>query len=839
MKKITTLAILFCALVQVAWGQIPTDYYTGTDGLTGEELKLQLHQIIRGHTVKTYADFRDTILPDLDEDPDNSDNIILFYKNNSIPKSNFASNNQPDFWNREHTWPKSHGFPDEADTAYTDVHNLRPSDATVNTSKSNKDFSNVEHTDENAEGEAPDTYTDSDFWEPRDEIKGDVARILFYMATRYESDVLDLELVDRASGSSDPELGVLYTLIRWHEADPVDTYEQERHEGAYGYQENRNPFVDHPEWVAAIFGSATDPNLIVDQNNFNPDFGKVALGSSLVQSYTLKAYNLTGDVSVAVAAPFSLSSNGTDYAQTLTLASDGESEQSFNVSVKYEPGSEDEEASATVTHTTDGDTYSFEVTGSEGTQELISIAEARQKDEGEIVYVTGIVISAGTNSADNKFIYDGTAGLVVRSFDAGNESENLVLGDEVTVSGPLTDYNSLLEIDGSPIVIDVLNQNVDLPTYQEVTIAEIGEAYESEPVIIRNVTFDDAGDEFAYGNFTISDDTGSLIFRIGNDLHPLVGETIPSGSYDIQGFIGQYFSDYQLFVNGVDDLIKVAEPEVPFESIAEVRLKSEGQSAKIKGIVIGGENNSEHNRVVYDGTAGLVVRSLTGDLSAPLTVGDSVVVQGEALDYNGLFELEGNDVSITVLNTDNTLPDPQEISIAEIGEDYESELIHLSGVSIAESGDFGQGEYTLTDGDLQITFKIGTTTHDLVGTAIPAGTFDLTGYVGESSDGYEVYARTAADISNVSAVLGATASIDDQMRIYPNPAADMVTITLPADYAEDYYQLNLYQMSGQLIYSRFYHSQTIEVDVSEVHAGVYWLQAKSAAQVYMKKLVIH
>lgn len=88
--------------------EIPDGYYEGTED---SDLKLLLHQIIRGHKVLDYNEFRDTVLPDLDEDPNNEDNIILFYKNNSIPKTGFASNNQDDFWNREHTWPSSHGFP--------------------------------------------------------------------------------------------------------------------------------------------------------------------------------------------------------------------------------------------------------------------------------------------------------------------------------------------------------------------------------------------------------------------------------------------------------------------------------------------------------------------------------------------------------------------------------------------------------------------------------------------------------------------------------------------------------------------------------------------------------
>ena len=278
------------------------------------------------------------------------------------------------------------------------------------------------------------------------------------MDVRYESDRLDLKLVDRESISSQPELGVLYTLIQWHEADPVDEAEIARHEGVYGYQQNRNPFIDHPEWVAEVFGATTDPLLVVDDLNFNPDFGLVELGSSLVQTYSLTGYNLTDDVSVKVATPFSLSIDQTNWSDSIGFESDASGEQSFNVFARYEPSQAEEVAEATIIHYTDGDTIDFDVKGQEGGVELLTIAEAREKNLGDVVFVTGIVINPGNNSSNNKVIYDGTAGIVVRSFDNGNTSADLMQGDSITISGGLGDFNNLLQIVESPIVIDVIEQ---------------------------------------------------------------------------------------------------------------------------------------------------------------------------------------------------------------------------------------------------------------------------------------------------------------------------------------------------------------------------------------------
>lgn len=561
------LSLTFCSLFLGLAEAQPAGYYDGTDGLADQELKAKLHSIITGHEVFSYDNIKQ-VLPDLFEDPENPQNIILFYKGSSIPKANFASNNEPDFWNREHTWPKSHGFPNDADTAFTDVHNLTPSDATVNTSKSNKDFNDVEHTEENEEGEAPDTYTTADYWEPRDEIKGDVARILFYMDTRYESAMLNLQIVDRKSFSGDPEIGVLYTLLRWHEADPVDDVERARHEKAYGYQLNRNPFIDHPEWVASIWGDVNAPNLTVNQLNFSTDFGTVPFGHSLVQQYQLKGYNLESSLIIIVEEPFSLSADGDTYAQQLTIANDPTlDEQVFTVYLKFEPQEADEATSVrVVTHSTSGaNDVSFEVQGKEGEVSVLTIAEARQQPLGAVVQVAGVVIDAGNNNSSSRVIFDGTAGIVVRSFDAGNESALLVQGDSILVNGGLSEYGGVLQIEESPIRISLIAQGANLPEPQEVTVAQIGEEYESELVVVRNVTFDEAGGTFAgggsSGNFSITDPTGSMVFRIGASSHPLVGQAIPTGVYDITGFVGEFGGAYQISPRTSDDLLLIEEVE--------------------------------------------------------------------------------------------------------------------------------------------------------------------------------------------------------------------------------------------------------------------------------------
>ena len=106
-------------------------------------------------------------------------------------------------------------------------------------------------------GQIPGSSLNNSLFEPRDEVKGDVARMLFYMAVRYEGydEYLDLELNENILDRSDisPFHGKLSLLLEWNLLDPVDDFERQRNEVIFGYQGNRNPFIDYPEFANMIF----------------------------------------------------------------------------------------------------------------------------------------------------------------------------------------------------------------------------------------------------------------------------------------------------------------------------------------------------------------------------------------------------------------------------------------------------------------------------------------------------------------------------------------------------------------------------------------------------------
>lgn len=229
-------------------GPYDDTYYKAAIGKSGTALRTALHDIIDGNATLSYDQVW-TALKDTDQDPADSGNVIELYTGRSIAKSNNGGGSGQ--WNREHVWAQSRGGFTTSAGPGTDLHHLRPEDVSVNSTRGNKDFDNGG----SAVSGCGDCFTDSDSFEPRDAVKGDVARMLFYMAVRYEGGdgFNDLEMSSTV-GSSSSRIGDLETLLAWNSADPVDSFELRRNDRIYSqWQHNRNPFIDHPEWAAAIW----------------------------------------------------------------------------------------------------------------------------------------------------------------------------------------------------------------------------------------------------------------------------------------------------------------------------------------------------------------------------------------------------------------------------------------------------------------------------------------------------------------------------------------------------------------------------------------------------------
>ncbi|MGO4603083.1 endonuclease [Terrabacter sp. 2YAF2] len=232
-------------------GPYDSTYYASAIGKTGPALHTELHRIISsGVTTLTYDQVW-TALKDTDQDPGNSNDVIEVYSGRSIAKSDNGGG--VDQWNREHVWAKSHGDFGTVNGPGTDVHHLRPEDVTVNSTRGNLDFDNGG----SAVAQCAGCLSDGDSFEPRDAVKGDVARMIFYMAVRWDGGdgFADLEPDDHVGNGTAPAIGKMSVLKQWNLQDPPDAFEKRRNQVIFDtWQHNRNPFIDHPEWVSAIYG---------------------------------------------------------------------------------------------------------------------------------------------------------------------------------------------------------------------------------------------------------------------------------------------------------------------------------------------------------------------------------------------------------------------------------------------------------------------------------------------------------------------------------------------------------------------------------------------------------
>ena len=233
-------------------------YYSTINGQSGSELKSALNSIIDNHNSISYTPGVWDAHKDLYEDPNNADNIILFYSQASIDKSNQDSGGSPStYFNREHLWPRSYGI-GTSGSDNTDLHHLVPVYKGVNSSRSNKYFDNSDPSQLDYENPAndlsPSCTANSDTFEPGDAQKGRVARAILYMATRYDY----LELVNTPPSAppstSDSRMAQLRTLLDWNRKALPAVKEKNNNQKIYElYQNNRNPFIDYPEFADAIW----------------------------------------------------------------------------------------------------------------------------------------------------------------------------------------------------------------------------------------------------------------------------------------------------------------------------------------------------------------------------------------------------------------------------------------------------------------------------------------------------------------------------------------------------------------------------------------------------------
>lgn len=337
MKKILVVFYFFVFGFLVS-AQIPAGYYDAAAGLTGLPLKTALYNIIKGHIVVDYDGLYASYVS-TDNLPTNKvwdmysikfDGTANYWFANTANSSDQCGsyNSEGDCYNREHSTPQS--WFNGATPMYSDLFNVYPTDGYINNRRA--DFpiakvSSASYTSSNGSkvGQCSSCggYNGNAF-EVIDAFKGDFARTFLYMATRYQNVVSswpsnsnECAAVYAGNGNLVFHPWYITMLLSWCALDSVSQKEIDRNDAVYSIQRNRNPFIDHPEWILDIWGAEASvqqkelvnvdifpnpasENLTIKFNDLNKAIEKIEIysfTSSLVKSIENPTYNQSIDVS--------------------------------------------------------------------------------------------------------------------------------------------------------------------------------------------------------------------------------------------------------------------------------------------------------------------------------------------------------------------------------------------------------------------------------------------------------------------------------------------------------------------------------------------------------------
>lgn len=317
--------MLLALHVFISFAQIPANYYNTATGLSGTPLRQALHDIIDAHSAKSYSSLL-SYYQTTDKKPNNTVWDMYSDVPNGTPPYTFTFSqncgnysNEGDCWNREHSWPQS--WFNSSSPMVSDLFHVYPTDGKVNGWRGNYPYGEVSNpsiTTLNGGKLGPCTfpgYTGTVF-EPINEYKGDFARTYFYMCTRYYTEDSGWQTNDMITGAN-LKPWALELMKKWHQQDPVSAKEIARNNAVYGIQGNRNPFIDHPEYVCMIWPSGSYCSIVPSITNIvkNPATPGVGVATSIsatitddgtISSATLKwgtsAVSLTNTINMSAGA---------------------------------------------------------------------------------------------------------------------------------------------------------------------------------------------------------------------------------------------------------------------------------------------------------------------------------------------------------------------------------------------------------------------------------------------------------------------------------------------------------------------------------------------------------
>ena len=341
-----SLVLMILISMQVT-AAVPSGYYNNAQNKSDQALMSALHQIIKGHTKRSY----DQLKTDFKTTDCNGNIIIDRYSDSQFTYgTDFCGtyNGVGDCYNREHSIPNSWWGGSSSDTAYTDLHHLIPTDGWVNSERGNYPFGDCANGTPKGTGKRG-TCTFSGYnstvFEVADEYKGDFARMYFYFAVRYMTRISSYtsglgSVVFTSGNYKCLTTWAINQLLEWHRNDPVSSLETTRNDAVYGLQRNRNPFVDYPELVEYIWGNmqgnawnsgstpTPTPTLTSPTNGSTVNVG-TNTGNGVSKAINVSGSNLTKALTVSVSgtgftvSPTSITAANANAGTTITVTYNG------------------------------------------------------------------------------------------------------------------------------------------------------------------------------------------------------------------------------------------------------------------------------------------------------------------------------------------------------------------------------------------------------------------------------------------------------------------------------------------------------------------------------------
>lgn len=224
-------------------GTYSKPYYSSTENKSEQALKNALNSsLAQNYNSLSYNVARDNMYATIDNNGGTVECVYTGRTANFTTRSGANSN----IFNCEHTFPQ--GFFNSNQPMRSDIHHLFPTDVNANSRRGNDPFGVVS----NASWSQGGSKSGGGKFEPRDVQKGPSARAMMYFVIRYQ------DYSNHFSGQEN-------ILRQWHKTYPPQSAEQTRNDDIYALQNNRNPFVDYPQFeerITNFVSNSVAPNIV-------------------------------------------------------------------------------------------------------------------------------------------------------------------------------------------------------------------------------------------------------------------------------------------------------------------------------------------------------------------------------------------------------------------------------------------------------------------------------------------------------------------------------------------------------------------------------------------------